>query len=111
MDVRRVGEVAQDSTLHDHYREVHRSMDTLRRAHQRLGQRIGSLARQVGVAAATGQMDRDEVIDERSGLTAADFEDSIDIVTVESIESAGEIPVVLLGRLSACTQPEINCEH
>ncbi len=104
LDVRRVGQVAEDDVLTDHFGEVHRSMASLRRAHQRLGQRIGNLARRVGGAAASGLVDRDEIIDERSGLTAADFEDSIDIVTIAVIEPAGLVPFVITGRLTEATE-------
>jgi hypothetical protein len=98
-DVRRLGVVADDPTVRDHHREIYRAIDSLRRAHQRLGFRLGALARQVGSATAAGLLAPDEIIDERTGLTAADFADSIDIVTVVAVEPAGDVPYVLTGRL------------
>jgi hypothetical protein len=75
-------------------------MRSLRAAHVRLGKRLSELARQVGSATAAGRVAADEVVDERSGLTAADFQDSIDIVTVRSVEAAGDVPWMVVGRLN-----------
>jgi hypothetical protein len=105
-DVRRLGIVADDPTVRDQHREIYRAIDSLRRAHQRLGLRLGSLARQVGSATAAGLLAPDEIIDERTGLTAADFADSIDIVTVVAVEPAGDVPYVLTGRLGAMDHEE-----
>lgn len=99
-DVRRVAVVSHDEPLLGGHREVCRAIRSLRGAHVRLGQRLSNMARRVGPAAAAGRIAPDEVVDERSGLTAADFQDSIDLLTVASIEPAGIVPYVLVGRLN-----------
>jgi hypothetical protein len=98
-DVWRVGRVATDEVLLTHHAEVVRAMRSLRGAHVQLGRRVSDLALHVGAAAAAGHLSRDEVIDERSGLTAADFQDSLDLLTVRSIEPVGDVPFVITGRL------------
>jgi len=98
-NVRRVGELMDDSPLKTHHGPVCDAMETLRGAHVRLGHRIGDLARSVGPASVAGRMSSDEVIDERSGLTAADFADSIDIVRIVQIEEMVETPANMTGRL------------
>ena len=98
-DVRRVGRVAGDDALLNHHGEVVRAMRSLRGAHAQLGRRLSDLALQVGAAAAAGHLARDEVIDERSGLTVADFQDSVDLVTVRSREELGDVPFAITGRL------------
>jgi hypothetical protein len=75
-------------------------MRSLRGAHQGLGRRLSELARRVGSAAAAGHLDADELVDERSGLTAADFQESVDIVTVTAIEPVGDVPYLVVGRLN-----------
>jgi hypothetical protein len=107
-DIRRVGVVVEDSGLVQGFRHVYQAVDTLRRAHVRLGQRLSSLSRTVGSALASGHIDADEIIDERSGLTAADFQDSVDILTVSSIEDVGQVPYMLVGRLRDTDQEDIN---
>jgi len=99
-DVRRVGVVSTDEALLAGHREVCRAIRSLRGAHVRLGQRLSDMARSVGTAAVAGRIARDEVVDKRSGLTAADFQDSIDLLTVSSIEPAGSVPYVVVGRLN-----------
>lgn len=98
-DVRRVGLVAGDEVLLNHHGEVVRAMRSLRGAHAQLGRRLSDLARHVGAAAAAGYLARDEVIDERSGLTVADFQDSLDLLTVSVVDAVGEVPFVITGRL------------
>ena len=98
-DVRRVGLVADDEALLSHHGEVVRAMRSLRGAHTKLGRRLSDLALQVGAAAAAGHLARDEVIDERSGLTVADFQDSLDLVTVRAREDLGDVPFAITGRL------------
>jgi len=98
-DVLRVGRVAGDEVLLKHHPEVVRAMRSLRGAHVTLGRRLAELAVHVGAAAAAGHVDRDEVIDERSGLTVADFQDSLDLVTVRSLDPVGDVPLVITGRL------------
>jgi len=99
-NVQRLGLVLDDGPLQTHFQDVCRAMDVLRSAHVKLGQRLANMARSVGSAAATGRMDPDEVVDERSGLTAADLAESVDIVTVVSIEDHGIVPISLTGRLT-----------
>ncbi len=99
-DVRRVGSVMNDAVLRDNHREVCRGIRTLRGAHVRLGQRLSTMAMRVGSAAAAGLLDGDEVVDDRSGLTVADFRESIEILTVVKLEPAGKVPYILVGRLN-----------
>ena len=54
----------------------------------------------VGSAAAAGLLDADEVVDERSGLTVADFQESVDILMVHSTADVGEVPYLLIGNLN-----------
>jgi hypothetical protein len=110
-DVRRLGLVAADSTIAEQHSEVCRAIDTLRRAHQRLGQRLGALSRHVGGAAAAGLIAPDEVIDDRSGLTAADFADSIDILTIAAIDDAGDVPFIVTGRVSGPESQEATSDR
>lgn len=98
-DVRRVATVVEDSALLHGHGEVCRAIRSLRGAHVKLGRRLAELARHVGSAAAAGRVAADEVVDEASGLTAADFQDSVDIVTVTAVEDAGDVPSLLVGRL------------
>lgn len=107
-DVRRVAVVAKDESLLAAHREVCRAIRSLRGAHVRLGQRLSDMARRVGPAAAAGRIASDEVVDERSGLTAADFLDSIDLLTVSSIEPAGIVPYVIVGRLNEAERSDSN---
>ena len=107
-DVRRVGEVMGDSVLSQKHHEVCRAMRSFRGAHVKLGRRLAETARLVGPAAVVGHRSLDEVIDERSGLTAADFQDAIEILTVESVEPMGEVPSASTGRLRG---PEEEDEH
>lgn len=107
-DVHRVGLVMDDPVLRDNHPEVCRAIRSLRGAHVRLGQRLSDLAMRVGSAAAAGLLDADEVVDERSGLTVADFQESIDILTVHSIEVAGEVPYILIGNMNEQAETEEN---
>jgi hypothetical protein len=99
-DVCRVGIVMNDQVLRDNHQEVCRGIRSLRGAHIRLGQRLAAMAVSVGSAAAAGRLDADEVVDERSGLTVADFRESVGVVAVASVEPAGSVPYLLIGRLS-----------
>jgi hypothetical protein len=107
-DVRRVAVVTKDESLLAAHREVCRAIRSLRGAHVRLGQRLSDMARRVGPAVAAGRIASDEVVDERSGLTAADFLDSIDLLTVSSIEPAGIVPYVIVGRLNEAERSDSN---
>lgn len=99
-DVRRVAVVSGDQALLGAHREVCRAIRSFRGAHLRLSQRVSDMALRVGPAAVAGLIAPDEVVDERSGLTAADFLDSIDLLTVSSIDPAGPVPYVIVGRLN-----------
>lgn len=103
-DVLRVGRVAGDEVLLNHRQEVVRAMRSLRGAHAQLGRRLAEIAVHVGAAAVAGHIARDEVIDERSGLTVADFQDSLDLVTVHSVDPAGDVPLVITGRLQGMAE-------
>jgi hypothetical protein len=103
-DVSRVGHAAGDQALLSQHSEVVRAMRSLRGAHVKLGRRLAELAVNIGAAASAGHVGRDEVIDERSGLTVADFQDSLDLVVVRSIDPVGEVPLVVTGRLQGATE-------
>jgi hypothetical protein len=100
VDVRRVGIVMDDDVLRNNHSEVCRAIRSLRGAHVSLGQRLSEMAMRVGSAAAAGLLDADEVVDERSGLTVADFHESVDILVVHSTEDVGEVPYLLIGNLN-----------
>jgi hypothetical protein len=107
LDIRRVGEALDDAPLRDHHTMVYQGIDAFRKAHAQLMQRVGTLALQVGPAASAGAMRADEVIDERSGLTAADFQGCVEILRVASIVPAGLVAGVVLGRLHEAREREI----
>jgi hypothetical protein len=107
-DIRRLGECLGDSPLVDNYRAVASAMQALRNAHVRLGQRLGALARQVGPQAGSGLIDEDEIIDERTGITASDFRDAVEILAVRSVRPAGRIPFALAGILRAADESEVE---
>ena len=58
-----------------------------------------ALPADVGAAAATGAVAPDEVVDERSGLTAADFDAAVEVFMVRSTQPAGQTPYFLIGRV------------
>jgi hypothetical protein len=106
-DVRRLGECLGDRSLTENYQRVAEAMRSLRTAHQRLGRRLGELMRDVGGATAVGTIKEDEIIDERTGLAASDFRDSIEILAVASVRPAGApVPYVLTGSLRAADEKE-----
>jgi hypothetical protein len=107
-DVRRVGEVLDDAPLRDHHTTVYRGIDSFRGAHAQLMHRVGALALQVGPAASTGAIRADEVIDERSGLTAADFQGCVEILRVRSMEPIGLVPLAAVGRLREAREMEVT---
>jgi len=108
LDVRRVGEALDDVPLRDHHTIVYQGIDAFRKAHAQLMQRVGTLALQVGPAASAGAMRADEVIDERSGLTAADFQGCVEILRVVSIVPVGLVPGAVLGRLHEARETEFS---
>lgn len=107
LDVRRVGEALDDAPLRDHHAMVYEGIDAFRKAHAQLVQRVGALALQVGPAASAGAISADEVIDDRSGLTAADFQGCVEILRVRSIVSMGLVPTSILGRLHDANDTEV----
>jgi len=107
-DVRRLGEVLGDDFLVDRYIDIHQAIRTLRRTSARLHQRLAEMAFHVGPAVRAGRMADDELIDERSGLTAADFQDAVDVVTVLRLESAGTVPRMITGRRLPVDDQEVR---
>jgi len=108
-DVRRLGVVMGDNTLREKYHEVCRAFRTLRGAHIRLSRRLTDIAVHVGAGIAGGLVDEDEVVDQRTGLTVADFRESLDVLTVDQVHSVGDVPYVLVGQLH--DEAEIAEEH
>ena len=106
-DIRRLGAVTGDPTLLAAHQEIHRAMRTLRGAHVRLGRRLAELTRSLGPAAAAGRLAADEVVDETSGLTAADIEAAVTVLEVTAITAVGGVPAVLTGRRTT-TREDIN---
>lgn len=107
LDVRRLGEALGDATLREHHTLVYQGINSFRNAHAQLMERVGALALHVGPAATSGVVRSDEVIDERSGLTAADFQDCIELLQVRSITSIGQVPFGALGRLHEAQEIEV----
>jgi hypothetical protein len=105
-DVRRLGQCLEDAALIANYQAIADAMKGLRRAHVRLGQRLGALARHVGPHSAAGLIDDDEIIDARSGLTASDFRDSVEILEVESVHPVGRVPYAVTGLLRPSEEKE-----
>ena len=97
-DVRRLGTVTGDPALLSAHQEVHRAMRTLRGAHVQLGRRLAELTRSLGPAATAGRLAPDEVVDDTSGLTAADIEAAVTVLTVTAVTPVGDVPAVLTGR-------------
>lgn len=108
VDVRRVGEALEDAPLRDHHTTVYQGIDAFRGAHSQLMQRVGALALRVGTAASAGAIRADEIIDERSGLTAADFQGCIEILRVRSIVPVGPVPIAIVGRLHEARETEVT---
>jgi hypothetical protein len=108
LDVRRVGEALGDAPLRDHHEMVYRGIESFRGAHAQLMERVGALALQVGPAASSGAIRADEIIDERSGLTAADFQGCVEIMRVSSIVPVGPVPFGVLGRLHEARESEVT---
>lgn len=97
-DIYRLGQVTTDPVLLAAHGEVARAIRTLRGAHVRLGRRLAEMTRHIGPIAGSGRLPADEVVDELSGLTAADIESAVTIVAVRAITAIGDIPAVLAGR-------------
>ncbi len=96
MDVKRVGQALEDVPLRDHHDVVYAGIEGFRKAHAQLMERLGTLAVQVGPTAHTRP---DQIIDERSGLTAADFQGCVEILRVRTVAPAGVMPLAAVGRL------------
>jgi hypothetical protein len=95
-DVKRVGQALRDAALKDHHETVYAGIEAFRKAHAELMRRVGALAVHVG---PTAHIRPDQVIDERSGLTAADFQGCVEILRIRAIEPAGVVPQAAVGRL------------
>ena len=108
LDVRRVGEALEDVALRDHHEIVYQGITAFRGAHAHLMQRVGALAIQVGAAATAGAIRADEVIDERSGITAADFQGCLEILRVRSLARVGVVPAAVVGRLHESREREMD---
>lgn len=107
-DIRRLGECLEDEVLVANYTTINGAIESLRSAHRALGHRLGALARRVGSATSAGFMEEDEIIDARTGLTAADFRDSVEILVVHEVAPAGSVPYAVTGRLRASDQKEVE---
>lgn len=107
-DIRRLGECVGDDALVTNYTTINSALESLRYAHQVLGHRLGALARRVGSASAAGLVGDDEIIDERTGLTASDFRDSVEILTVRTVARAGRVPYAVTGRLRSSEDTEVE---
>ena len=108
LDVRRVGEALEDVALRDHHEIVCQGIEAFRNAHAHLMQRVGALAIQVGGAATAGAIRADEIIDERSGITAADFQGCLEILRVRSLARVGVVPASVVGRLHEARERETD---
>ncbi len=97
-DVHRLALVTADPVLLAAHGEVSRAMRTLRGAHVKLGRRLAELTRHIGPTVGAGGLSGDEVVDELSGLTAADIESAVTVIAVRSVAAIGDIPAVLTGR-------------
>lgn len=108
LDVKRLGEAIDDVPLRDHHATVYQGIDAFREAHAQLMQRVGALALHVGSAASAGAINADQIIDERSGLTAADFQGCVEILRIASISPAGNVPLAAVGRLHEARETEVS---
>lgn len=97
-DVHRLGLLTSDQVLLAAHQEVSRAMRTMRSAHVRLGRRLADLTRHIGPPSGAGPQSGDELVDEVSGLTAADFESAVSVVPVQAVTAIGEVPAALTGR-------------
>lgn len=104
-DVRRLGLLLDDPVLTDHHMKVWQAMRTLRGAHIKLGRRLAGLVRSLGPAVEDGRLRGDEVVDEASGLTAADLESAVVMLKVIKIDRVPEVPHVLAGARRQPTEP------
>lgn len=98
-DIRRVGEVIDDAVLRDRWRDVAGGIAVFRNAHKELTRRVGALAVRYGTGAASGAIRADELIDVRTGFTAGDFSDCVEIKRIKAIVPEGVVPTAALGRL------------
>ena len=104
-DVRRVGEIAEDTVLLTLAGEVWRAMRTLRNAHVKVSKRLTALARVIGPAAGTGRLPADEIIDPASGLTAGDLGTAVTLVRLTGLERVLAVPTVLAGARRTADDP------
>ncbi|WP_433315603.1 DrmE family protein [Micromonospora sp. CA-269861] len=104
-DLRRLGLLLNDDALTTRYEAVWRAMQTLRHAHVRLGRRLAALTRSLGPAGSRGALPADEVLDAASGLTAADVETAVVVLTVARIEPAPAVPALMTGPRRPADEP------
>jgi hypothetical protein len=104
-DLRRLGLLLDDDALTTRHEEVWRAMQTLRHAHMRLGKRLAALTRSLGPASSRGAVPADEILDAASGLTAADVETAVVVLTVARIEPVPAVPALMTGRRWPADQP------
>lgn len=104
-DLRRLGLLLNDDALTTRHEAVWRAMQTLRHAHVRLGRRLAALTRSLGPAGSRGALPADEVLDAASGLTAADVETAVVVLTVARIEPAPAVPALLTGPRRPADEP------
>lgn len=104
-DLHRLGLLLDDDPLTTRHEEVWRAMQTLRHAHMRLGRRLTALTRSLGPAGSRGALPADEILDAASGLTAADVETAVVVLTVARIEPAPAVPALMTGRRRPADEP------
>ncbi len=105
-NVRRIGVVADEHRLVENYSRIYAAMELFRNAHAVLGRRIGDMARFYGTAAVAGRVDADEILDQRSGLTVADFRDCMEIMEISAVEPCGVVPRAVLDRIQTQQEDE-----
>jgi hypothetical protein len=98
-DVRRLGECIKDGSIVTNWHLINASMERIRGAHRRLGHRLTGLAVGAAGAAHSGSLDHDEVVDDKSGLTAGDFARAVEAVVVRGRTSVGPVPWAVTGIL------------
>ncbi len=104
-DLQRLGLLLGDGALTTRHEDVWRAMQTLRHAHMRLGRRLAALTRSLGPAGSRGALPADEILDAASGLTAADVETAVVVLTVTRIDPAPAVPALMTGRRRPADEP------
>ena len=86
-DLARIAKVYQHAALQKQLREVWAAVCKLRAVHRNLCRLLWRLLPAAYLQATQEEMNADEVIDKRLGLTLDDFRDSISIEKVESVSA------------------------